>query len=90
VVRPTVGFSDGSFVDKSKCLILVHKNKAADLKGARSKAYFCGRSLAGIASSNLVEGIAVSVVNIVRVHVQVSATGRSLVQKSPTECGVSA
>ena len=30
-----------------------------------------------------------SLVNVVRCHVEVSATGRSLVQRTPTECGVS-
>ena len=38
VVRPTVGFSDGSFMDKSKCLILAHKNRAADPEAARTSA----------------------------------------------------
>jgi hypothetical protein len=85
VVGPTVGFSGGSFMDKPKCLILAHRNRVADPGGraARSKAYVCGRSLAGIVSSNLFKGIAVSVVNIVRAQVQV------FVQRSPAECGVS-
>ena len=30
-----------------------------------------------------------SLVNVVSCQVEVSATGRSLVQRSPTECGVS-
>jgi len=29
-VRPTVGFFVGSFMDKPKCLILAHKNRAGD------------------------------------------------------------
>ena len=55
---------------------------------AQSTALFCGRSHAGIASSNHAEGIAVclSVVNVVCYQAEVSATGRSLVQRIPTEC----
>jgi len=30
-----------------------------------------------------------SIVSVVYIQVEVSATGRSLVQRSPTECGVS-
>jgi hypothetical protein len=45
----------------------------------RYKAWVCCRSLAGIARSNLDE-------DVVRSQIQVSARGRSLVQRSPTEC----
>ena len=55
---------------------------------ARSKEWVRGRSFAGIAGSNPV-GECLSLVSIVCCQVQVSATGRSLVQRSPTECGVS-
>ena len=54
----------------------------------RSKAWFCGRSLAGIAGSNPAEGM-LSVVSVVCCQVEVSVTSRSLVQRSPTYCGVS-
>jgi len=47
------------------------------------KAWVCGRSLAGIAGSNPVGGM------VVCCQVQISATGRSLVQRIPTECCVS-
>jgi hypothetical protein len=50
----------------------------------RSKAWVCGRLLAGIAGSN-----PTTFVSVVCCQVQVSATGWSLVQRSPTECGVS-
>ena len=54
---------------------------------ARYKAWICGRSLAGIVGSNPSMGhICLSVVSVVCCQVQVSATGRSLVQGSPTEC----
>jgi hypothetical protein len=53
--------------------------------GAQSKAWVCGRSLAGIAVSNPVGGTKVCLVRVVRCQV-VSATGRSLVQGSPTVC----
>jgi hypothetical protein len=42
-----------------------------------------GRSLAGIAGSNL------SLVNVECCQIEVSASGCSLAQRSPTECGVS-
>ena len=57
---------------------------------ARSKAWVCGRSLAGIAGSNPARGhVCLSVVSVVCCPVEVSATYRSLVQRSLTECGVS-
>ena len=51
---------------------------------ARSKASVCGRSLGGTAGSNG----CLSVVSVVCCQVEVSATGRSLVQRSPTDCSV--
>ena len=56
---------------------------------ARSKAWAPGRSLAGIVGSNPTGGIAVSLVSVVCCQVEVSATGPSLIQRSPTECDVS-
>ena len=48
------------------------------------------RSLAGIVGSNLAEVIDVCFfVSVVCFQVEVTAWGRSLVQRSPTECGVS-
>jgi hypothetical protein len=47
------------------------------------------RSLAGIAVSNLARGMDFCLVIVVCCPVKVSATGRSLVQRSPTECCVS-
>ena len=56
----------------------------------RSEAWVCGRSLAGIAGSNPVGvWMSVSCVFCVCCQVEVSATSWSLVQSSPTECGVS-
>jgi len=55
-------------------------------KSARSKALVCGRSLAGMVGPNPVGGMDV---NVVCCQVEVSATGWSLVQTSPTDCGVS-
>ena len=46
---------------------------------ARYKVWICARRLLGCAS----------LVSVVRCQVEVSATVRSLVQRSPTECGVS-
>jgi hypothetical protein len=55
----------------------------------RSKAWMCGRSLTRIVGSNPTGGMDVSLVSVVCCQVEVSATGWSLVQRSPTECGVS-
>ena len=56
---------------------------------ARSEAWVCGRSPAGIAGSNPVAGHrCLSVVSVVCRQVEVSTTGRSIVQRDPTECDV--
>jgi hypothetical protein len=55
---------------------------------ARSQALVCGRALAGIAGSNPTGGMDVCLVQCLCRQVEVSATGRSLVQRSPTDCGV--
>jgi hypothetical protein len=57
---------------------------------ARSKAWVYGRSLAangGFESRRVHRGL--YVFSFVCCQVEVSATGRSLLQRSPTECGVS-
>jgi hypothetical protein len=54
-----------------------------------SKAWVCGRSLTTIVGSNPTGGMDVCLVSVVCCQVEVSATGWSLVQRSPTECGVS-
>ena len=53
-----------------------------------SKAWFCGRSLAGVAVSNPAASC-LSLVTDVCCEVEASASGRSLIKKSPTECDVS-
>ena len=53
---------------------------------ARFKAWVCDRSFAGIEGYNLAGDMGVlSLVSVVCCEVEVSATGRSLVQRSPTE-----
>jgi hypothetical protein len=54
-----------------------------------SKARICGLSLAGIAGSNPTGGTNVCFFCVVCCQVEVSATGRYLVQWSPTDCDVS-
>jgi hypothetical protein len=54
---------------------------------ARPKSWDCGRSLAGIANSRRGHGY-LSVVSAVSYQVEVSATGRSLIQRNPTNRGV--
>jgi hypothetical protein len=51
----------------------------------RSKAWVCGRSLGGIAGANTF-GVVFVPCEFVLCQVEVTATGRSLVQRSPTEC----
>jgi hypothetical protein len=55
---------------------------------ALSKAWVCGGSLAGIAASNSAGSMGVSCEWFFCCRVEVSVTGRSLVRRSPTECGV--
>ena len=56
----------------------------------RSKKSVYGPSLAGIAGSNSAWNMHVCLLlNVVCYHAEVSATSRSLVQSSPTDCGVS-
>jgi hypothetical protein len=55
---------------------------------ARSTAQFCHRAVAGIAGSNLTGGMDVCLIQCLCCQVEVSATDRSLVQRSPTDCGV--
>jgi hypothetical protein len=54
-----------------------------------SKGWVCGRSIAGIVGSNPAGGMDVFLLSVLCCRVQVSASGWSLLQKSPTECGVS-
>lgn len=54
------------------------------------KAYVCGCSLAGVADSNPAGSMDIlCLVNAVCCQVEASAMGRSLVLRTPTECGVS-
>ena len=55
-----------------------------------SKVWFCGPSLCWDCGFESRRGHRyLSLVSVVCCHVDISATGRSLVQRSPTECGVS-
>jgi hypothetical protein len=47
------------------------------------------RVLAGVVGSNPAEGMDVSLMSVMCYQIQVSASGWSLVQRSPTDCGVS-
>jgi hypothetical protein len=53
---------------------------------AQSKPWVYGCSLVGIAGSNPAGDIDVCLVSFVCCQVEVSATGQSLIQISPTEC----
>ena len=55
---------------------------------AQSKPWVCGCSLAGTAGSNPA-GTWMSPVRVVCCQVEVSISGLSLIQRSPTQCGVS-
>jgi hypothetical protein len=56
---------------------------------ARSMAWVCSRLRAGIVGSNPAGGGWMSRVSVVCYQIEVSAVGRLLVQRSPTECGAS-
>jgi len=65
-------------------------NMRSNSAAVRSKAWVYGHSLDGIAGSNTAGGHGfLSVVSVVCCQVEVSATGRSLVQRSPTDCAAS-
>jgi hypothetical protein len=55
---------------------------------ALSKALVCGRALAGIVGLNPTGSMDVCLVQCLCRKVEVSTTRRSLVQRSPTDCGV--
>jgi hypothetical protein len=79
-------YSQSKFVKCFLSLILFKPIPVAAL----SKAWVCGLSLAAIAGSNPAGGHGcLSVVNVVWCQVDFSASGLSLVQRSPTHCGVS-
>ena len=55
-----------------------------------SKACVCGRSLAGVVGSNPAGDFDVChLLSVLCCQVEVSVTDRSLVQRNPTECGLS-
>jgi hypothetical protein len=56
---------------------------------ARSNAWDFGRALAGIVGSNPAGGMDVCLLWVVCCQIEVPATGRSLVQRSAIECGLS-
>jgi len=56
---------------------------------ARSKDWVCGRSVVGIAGSKPAEDVHVYLFKVLYVVTQISETGRSLIQRIPTEYGVS-
>ena len=60
---------------------LLNKGHYLPVWAERCKASVCGRSLVGTAGSNPAGGMDVSVASVVCCQVEVSATGRSLVQR---------
>ena len=73
----------------SHILIESQSNPLPILVAARSNAWVCRRSLPGIAGSNPTGSTDVFLVRVVCCLVDVSVSGWSLVQRNPTECGVS-
>jgi hypothetical protein len=66
-----------------------HKNyEHADPSGRRSMEYICVQAVAGVVGSNPSRGMDVCLVQYLCCQVEVSATSRSLVQRSPTDCAV--
>ena len=70
-------------------LVLVKEDNLPIPVAERSKAWVCSRLPTGIAGSNPAGGMDVCCKCCVFFQVEVSATGRSLVQRSPTDCGAS-
>jgi hypothetical protein len=58
-------------------------------EAARSKVWVCGRWLPGIAVSNPAGSIVISLLWLFCFGVEICASSWSLVQRSPTKCGVS-
>jgi hypothetical protein len=58
------------------------------LVAAHFRASVCGRALAGIVGSNPTGSMDVCLVQCLCCQVEVPAAGRSLVQRSPSDCGV--
>ena len=70
------------------CLYLLTRNSIP--VPARSKASVCGWSLAGILGSNPAGDLNICLLfSVVCCQAEITATGWSLVQRSPTDCGVS-
>jgi hypothetical protein len=74
------------FIARRKFTFL--KSKGPIPMAARSKAQVCGRALAGIVGSYPTGDTDVCLVQCLCCQIEVSATVRSLVQRSPTDCGV--
>jgi hypothetical protein len=73
----------------SVCTFQFEKFGRTKLVAERSKERVYGRSLAGITVSNPAGGMDGCPLCCVCCQVEVSATGWSLVQRSPTDCGAS-
>ena len=81
----------GSLRGQHNCVVACFNAKGIpDPSGPWSKAWVCGRFLAGIAGSNPAEGMDICLLGVLcGESLEVSATGRSFFQRSPTECRVS-
>jgi len=55
----------------------------------RSKVWVCGHSLVGIVGLNLDGAMDVCLLRVMFCQVEVSALGRSFVQRNPIDCAVS-
>ena len=71
---------------RARSPVTISTQLIASKQCVRSKTWICGRSLAGIAGSNPSGCMDVCVVCVVCCQVEVSASGRSTVQRSPTDC----
>ena len=68
--------------------VTVRNNKPIPVT-MQSKARLCGCWLSGIAGSNPTGGVDVCLLWVLCCQVEVSASGWSLIQRTPTKCGVS-
>ena len=83
--RPPLSPHPVLYTSPSSPLVTYKVSKTADPVGRAAYGGVCGGSLAWMAGSNPAGGTDVCC-EFVCYQVEVSATGRSLVQRSPTEC----
>ena len=76
-------------VNNLQCIHFFFEGYGSGLVSVAARSKACGRSPAEIVGPNPTGGMDVCVVSVVFCLVEVTATSRSFLQRSPTDCGVS-